>query len=59
MWLTSWQDRNARVASSGPDESEEESPVTNMTKEYDTEQLQNFFSGLMNRTAGSNDGPRS
>lgn len=53
------QDRNARVASSGPDELDEESPTGNMAKEYDTEQLQSFFSGLMNRTAGSTDGPRS
>ncbi|KAM4065555.1 dynein light intermediate chain (DLIC) domain-containing protein [Hirsutella rhossiliensis] len=53
------KDRNARVASSGPDESDDENPVSNMAKEIDTEQLQNFFSGLMNRTAGSMDGPRS
>ncbi|PHH91673.1 hypothetical protein CDD83_10758 [Cordyceps sp. RAO-2017] len=52
------KDRNARVATPGSDESEGESPVGNMTKEYDTEQLQNFFSGLMNRTVGPADGPR-
>ncbi|KJZ75211.1 hypothetical protein HIM_05405 [Hirsutella minnesotensis 3608] len=52
------KDRNARVGSPATEEPEDESPVANMTKEYDTEQLQNFFSGLMNRSAGSADGPR-
>lgn len=30
-----------------------------MAKEYDNEQLQSFFSGLMNRTVGPADSPRS
>jgi len=30
-----------------------------MAKDFDNEQLQNFFSGLMNRTAGAADSPRS
>lgn len=46
------------MASSGLDDDEDESPAGNMAKEYDTDQLQNFFSGLMNRTAGSADGSR-
>ncbi|GAO14029.1 hypothetical protein UVI_02035780 [Ustilaginoidea virens] len=54
------QDRNAHLS---PDdeygEEEEPVPVGNMAKEYDNEQLQNFFSGLMNRTAGAADSPRS
>ncbi|KAK8929308.1 Cytoplasmic dynein 1 light intermediate chain 1 [Metarhizium anisopliae] len=52
------KDRNAHAA---PDDEEEqdELPVGNMAKEFDNEQLQNFFSGLMNRTAGAADSPRS
>ncbi|QUC17644.1 uncharacterized protein UV8b_01885 [Ustilaginoidea virens] len=54
------KDRNAHLS---PDdeygEEEEPVPVGNMAKEYDNEQLQNFFSGLMNRTAGAADSPRS
>lgn len=42
------KDRNARAASPGPEEPGEED-----LKKYDTEQLQNFFSGLMNRAGGS------
>ncbi|PHH79825.1 hypothetical protein CDD80_3686 [Ophiocordyceps camponoti-rufipedis] len=53
------KDRNARVASSSPPEdADTASPIDSLTKDYDTEQLQNFFSGLMNRTAGSGDSPR-
>jgi dynein light intermediate chain 1 len=49
-----WQDRNAHTV---PDEEEEQDdiPVGN----FDNEQLQSFFSGLMNRTAGAADSPRS
>ncbi|EFY94240.1 dynein light chain [Metarhizium robertsii] len=52
------KDRNAHAA---PDDEEEqdELPVGNMAKEFDNEQLQNFFSGLMNRTSGAADSPRS
>lgn len=48
------KDRNAHVASPPPDAAtpENESPLSNIAKDYDTEQLQSFFSGLMNRTAG-------
>ncbi|RDA89180.1 hypothetical protein CP532_0547 [Ophiocordyceps camponoti-leonardi (nom. inval.)] len=54
------QDRNARVASSStPDDADITSPIESLAKEYDTEQLQNFFTGLMNRTTGSGDSPRS
>ncbi|PFH59809.1 hypothetical protein XA68_11857 [Ophiocordyceps unilateralis] len=55
------KDRNARVASSSspPEDADIPSPIDSLAKEYDTEQLQNFFSGLMNRTAGSGDSPRS
>lgn len=56
--LTVIQDRNAHTAASEPG-SPEEDASGNMTKEYDNEQLQNFFSGLMNRTAGAADSPRS
>ncbi|POR38405.1 Cytoplasmic dynein 1 light intermediate chain 2 [Tolypocladium paradoxum] len=52
------KDRNAHAASPEPEEAGEESPAGNMAKEYDNEQLQSFFSGLMNRTAGSADSPR-
>ena len=58
-YLTCTQDRNAHAASSEPDEAAEGSPAGNMAKDFDNEQLQNFFSGLMNRTAGSADAPRS
>ncbi|KAL3965082.1 hypothetical protein ACCO45_002086 [Purpureocillium lilacinum] len=53
------KDRNAHVASPEPDELDEDGPTTNMAKDFDNEQLQNFFSGLMNRTAGAADSPRS
>ncbi|RDA95356.1 hypothetical protein CP533_3480 [Ophiocordyceps camponoti-saundersi (nom. inval.)] len=54
------KDRNARVASSSnPDDVDIASPIESLAKEYDTEQLQNFFTGLMNRTTGSGDSPRS
>lgn len=51
------QDRNAH---SSPDPAEEpEATGTNMAKDMDNEQLQNFFSGLMNRkTGGASDSPR-
>ncbi|RCI12911.1 hypothetical protein L249_0764 [Ophiocordyceps polyrhachis-furcata BCC 54312] len=58
--LPTMKDRNARVASSSPpDEGDMASPIEGLAKEYDTEQLQNFFTGLMNRTTGSGDSPRS
>jgi dynein light intermediate chain 1, cytosolic len=45
------QDRNAH---SSPDPSTEEADTAgaNMAKNMDNDQLQNFFSGLMNRKAG-------
>lgn len=52
------QDRNAHVAEPEPEEPQPEGPAGNMAKDYDNEQLQSFFSGLMNRTAGATDGPR-
>ncbi|KAK2591938.1 hypothetical protein QQS21_010380 [Conoideocrella luteorostrata] len=59
------KDRNAHVSS--PDEEYHEGEEVaggavgnnTMTKEYDSEQLQNFFSGLMNKTAGAAGSPRS
>ncbi|UNI13763.1 hypothetical protein JDV02_000475 [Purpureocillium takamizusanense] len=53
------KDRNAHAASPEPDESNDGGPSANLAKDFDNEQLQNFFSGLMNRTAGAADSPRS
>ncbi|KAG5915791.1 hypothetical protein E4U61_004276 [Claviceps capensis] len=57
------KDRNAHVASPEneypPDEEDEDTPPDVMGKNFDNEQLQSFFSNLMNRTAGAGDGPRS
>ncbi|OAQ60027.1 dynein light intermediate chain [Pochonia chlamydosporia 170] len=53
------KDRNAHAS---PDEEEEEmddGQAAHIAKDFDNEQLQNFFSGLMNRTAGAADAPRS
>lgn len=52
------KDRNGQAFEGDETPPEPESPVGNMSKEYDNEQLQNFFSGLMNRTAGAADSPR-
>ena len=55
----SLQDRNANNASPEGTPPETESPAANaMTKEFDNEQLQNFFSGLMNRSGGASESPR-
>lgn len=54
------QDRNAHNASDDEDAAEEEEipPTNTITKEYDNEQLHDFFSGLMNRTGGAAESPR-
>lgn len=52
------KDRNGQALEGDETPPEPESPVGNISKEYDNEQLQNFFSGLMNRTAGAADSPR-
>ncbi|OAQ99165.1 hypothetical protein LLEC1_01240 [Akanthomyces lecanii] len=53
------KDRNANNASDDEDVvEEEEAPAPNITKEYDNEQLHDFFSGLMNRTGGAAESPR-
>ncbi|KAH6605274.1 hypothetical protein Trco_006981 [Trichoderma cornu-damae] len=51
------KDRNAHIAADVPS-SEQEGVVGNMAKDFDNEQLHDFFSGLMNRTAGAADGGR-
>lgn len=56
--LTLIQDRNGANDEDAETPVEDESPSGNLTKEYDNEQLHDFFSGLMNRTAGSTDSPR-
>lgn len=57
------QDRNAHVSSPDEDyqlDDEDAGPPSNMaTTNFDNEQLQSFFSNLMNRTAGAADSPRS
>ncbi|TQV97977.1 dynein light intermediate chain [Cordyceps javanica] len=53
------KDRNANNASDDEEAAEEETaPAPNITKEYDNEQLHDFFSGLMNRTGGAAESPR-
>ncbi|KYK58949.1 dynein light intermediate chain [Drechmeria coniospora] len=52
------KDRNAHIGSPEAGDLEDEDPASNMAKDYDNEQLQSFFSGLMNRTTASTDGPR-
>ncbi|ATY58658.1 dynein light intermediate chain [Cordyceps militaris] len=53
------KDRNASNAEDDDDAVEEQqAPAPNITKEYDNEQLHDFFSGLMNRTGGTADSPR-
>ncbi|KOS21054.1 hypothetical protein ESCO_004118 [Escovopsis weberi] len=51
------KDRNAHIVSDPPSP-QEESSVGNMAKDFDNEQLQSFFSGLMNRTAPATDSAR-
>ncbi|OAA32980.1 dynein light intermediate chain [Moelleriella libera RCEF 2490] len=57
------KDRNARVSPEEESELQHDedgggvSGVGNMAKEYDNEQLQSFFSGLMNRTTGAGGAP--
>lgn len=57
------KDRNAHVSSPDEDyqlDDEDAGPPSNMaTTNFDNEQLQSFFSNLMNRTAGAADSPRS
>ncbi|KAJ2973541.1 hypothetical protein NQ176_g6546 [Zarea fungicola] len=56
------KDRNAHNAEDDEDVDEEEVPSNNnstITKEYDNEQLHDFFSGLMNRTGGAADASRN
>ncbi|KAM0476843.1 hypothetical protein ACHAPX_006269 [Trichoderma viride] len=45
------KDRNAHIATDSPS-AEPEAPVGNIAKDFDNEQLHDFFSGLMNRTVG-------
>ncbi|KAM3511111.1 hypothetical protein MY11210_005228 [Beauveria gryllotalpidicola] len=53
------KDRNAHTASDDEDAAEEQvPPAPTITKEYDNEQLHDFFSGLMNRTGGAAESPR-
>ncbi|KGQ08515.1 Cytoplasmic dynein 1 light intermediate chain 2 [Beauveria bassiana D1-5] len=53
------KDRNAHTASDDEDAAEEQVlPAPTITKEYDNEQLHDFFSGLMNRTGGAAESPR-
>ncbi|KAH7316705.1 dynein light intermediate chain-domain-containing protein [Stachybotrys elegans] len=47
------KDRNAPLAASETTIPEAEATAGNMAKEYDTDQLQNFFSGLMRGKGGS------
>jgi dynein light intermediate chain 1 len=55
----SLQDRNANNATPEDTPPQTESPAPGaMTKEFDNEQLQNFFSGLMNRSGGGPESPR-
>jgi dynein light intermediate chain 1 len=54
-FFLSAQDRNAHIAADVPS-TEPEAAVSNMAKDFDNEQLHDFFSGLMNRTAGAGDG---
>ncbi|KAL7934198.1 dynein light intermediate chain domain-containing protein [Trichoderma chlorosporum] len=51
------KDRNAHIAADVAP-AEPETAVGNMAKDFDNEQLHDFFSGLMNRTAGAADGGR-
>lgn len=53
------QDRNAHTASPEGEREEGESPADNMVKEFDNDQLQSFFTGLMNRKGSTSDAPRS
>ncbi|KAG5996406.1 hypothetical protein E4U54_002572 [Claviceps lovelessii] len=56
------KDRNAHASSLEDDYSPDEEDATTpgaMATNFDNEQLQSFFSNLMNRTAGATDGPRS
>ncbi|CAF3541134.1 unnamed protein product [Fusarium graminearum] len=52
------KDRNAFSSSPSNEEEEAESPAANMAKDFDNEQLQSFFTGLMNRK-GTADASRS
>ncbi|CAM1506306.1 Fc.00g059470.m01.CDS01 [Cosmosporella sp. VM-42] len=51
------KDRHALSSTPDSETAESDSPAGNMAKNYDNEQLQSFFSGLMNRKGG--DSPRS
>ncbi|KAH7013621.1 dynein light intermediate chain-domain-containing protein [Ilyonectria destructans] len=53
------KDRNAHTASPEGEHEEGESPADNMVKEFDNDQLQSFFTGLMNRKGSTSDAPRS
>lgn len=44
-----FQDRNAYSSTPDSEVGDSDTPASNMAKDYDNEQLQNFFSGLMNR----------
>jgi dynein light intermediate chain 1 len=52
------KDRNAFSSSPSNEEEDAESPAANMAKDFDNEQLQSFFTGLMNRK-GTADTSRS
>ncbi|KAM0241822.1 hypothetical protein ACHAPO_001516 [Fusarium lateritium] len=52
------KDRNAFSSSPSNEEEEAESPAAAMAKDFDNEQLQSFFTGLMNRK-GTADASRS
>ncbi|KAF4461816.1 dynein light intermediate chain [Fusarium albosuccineum] len=44
------KDRNAFTSTSEGESEEADTPANNMAKDYDNDQLQSFFTGLMNRT---------
>ncbi|KAK2676319.1 Dynein family light intermediate chain [Fusarium oxysporum f. sp. vasinfectum] len=52
------KDRNAFSSSPSNEEEEADTPAANMAKDFDNEQLQSFFTGLMNRK-GTGDTSRS
>ncbi|KAF7549088.1 hypothetical protein G7Z17_g6622 [Cylindrodendrum hubeiense] len=53
------KDRNAYTASPEGEGEEGENPAGNMAKDFDNDQLQSFFTGLMNRKGSASDAPRS
>ncbi|KAM0267971.1 hypothetical protein ACHAPA_005317 [Fusarium lateritium] len=52
------KDRNAYSSSPSNEEEETDTPAANMAKDFDNDQLQSFFTGLMNRK-GTADASRS